>query len=41
MSGYLVPYDLPVPPQVDWGKAAAGSRNWVREIAEKAANGSR
>lgn len=32
----LAPYDLPIPPKLDWGKLADGALNWVREIAERA-----
>jgi hypothetical protein len=35
----IVPYDLPVPPPVDWGRIAEDRRNWMKEIAEKAKRG--
>ena len=34
---YLVPYDLYVPPPLDWAQVNQGGANWMREIAERAA----
>lgn len=32
----ITPFDLPVPPEIDWAELAETGSNWMRDIAEAA-----